>query len=134
MVHDKSPMCHRKQSVQKGSADAGPAGKLARFAEIDEKKACDRPEPPVSGMPAGSDDGMIQPAADKTTIAGLSLYVTPSEISKSMRGERRAGATRGTATRAARGAKDVEDRVAGRRAGAKEVMKAIVGGGGWVGY
>lgn len=127
MVHARSPMCHMKQRVQNGSAAAGPAGQLARFDEMLAKKACDSPAPPVSGMPAGMDDGMIQPAALSATIAGFSLYVTPSLISNIVGCCTRAARAGTAATRAARGAKEVAESVAGeRRAGAKALTKAMV--------
>lgn len=40
----------------------------------------------MSGIPAGMEDGMIQPAIARIMIAILFLYGTPSEISNSMRG------------------------------------------------
>ncbi len=75
------PTCHRKHSVQKGSSPAGPFGKLARFAFMDAKNACVSPVPLVSGMPAGSEDGTIQPTIARINTMGFESHSTPSLIS-----------------------------------------------------
>lgn len=80
------PMCHKKHNVQKGSSAEGPLGKLARLLFIEAKKAWVRPLPSVRGMPAGREEGMIQPTKARMRMLRSSLYGTPSEISNSIRG------------------------------------------------
>lgn len=51
-----------------------------------------RPVPSVSGMPAGRDEGMTQPAMARRRMERLTLNSTPSDISKPIRGTVEEGA------------------------------------------
>jgi hypothetical protein len=127
------PACHMKQRVQNGSAATGPAGQLARLAEMLAKKAGERPAPLVRAIGVGIEDGMIQPARARPRTTGLSSYSTPSEISNSMRTAARTGVT-GAATRAPRKVETATARdeqrnevLAARIPGAAAGTNAIVG-------
>lgn len=67
---------------------------------MDAKKAWERPVPSVRGIPAGSEEGTTQPTMASARVDKFTSNLTPSEISKSMRGVWTEGDDGGATTRA----------------------------------